>query len=273
MTIDRDSQPCQSAPASSAHESARAQFSRTAAQYAASVPHATSDSLGVVRRWVSGSRYDTALDIATGPGFTAFAVAPYCQAVVASDISQAMLERVVYGASERHLTNITTAIADATSLPFPDESIDLATCRTAPHHFQDIVAFISETYRILRPGGIFVLVDTTTFADPELRDWHHRVELARDPSHVRALTPEEWESALGAGGFEVVETASTRVEMTFRDWVARSKTPGDVVSELERDFNGASDGVRDAFRLSAISDGTDWAWSWPVFAGKARKPR
>ena len=254
------------------HELARAQFGATASQYAASVPHATSDSLVVVRRWVAGERYGKALDIATGPGFTAFAIAPYCRAVIASDISPQMLEQARLEAEERQLTNVETATADATNLPFPDSEFDLITCRTAPHHFSDVPRFIAESCRALASRGKFIVVDTCAPEDGHAREWHHRVELARDPSHMRALTPTEWMSVLSDGGLRVADTALTRVDMTFRHWVARSNTPTDVVAELRREFDTASDDVKRCFKIEEIDGGNDYGFSWPVFSVLSRKP-
>lgn len=248
---------------------ARLQFDRTAAEYASSVPHATSDSLAIVRRWVAGRRYPAALDIATGPGFTAFAIAPYCERVVASDIAPAMLQRVEEGALVRLHPNIDTAIADACELPFPNDSFDLITCRTAPHHFPDIAQFLAEVRRTLRPSGMFILVDTTTVEASEPRAWHHRVELARDPSHVLALTPDEWRTAITNAGLKLTADAMTSVTMTFNDWVARSHTPANVVAELRTDFANVSAATRTAFRVAAIAEDSDFQFTWPVYAASA----
>ena len=256
---------------STTHQLARNQFDAAAQHYANSVPHQHSDSLDIVRKWVAGNRYETALDIATGPGFTAFAIAPYCNKVIASDISEAMLDQVKVGATQRLLTNIETQFSDATTLPFSDDVFALVTCRTAPHHFNDIPAFINEAARTLVTGGTFILIDTSTVDDPEPRDWHHKVELARDPSHARALTPDEWTNALQRARFTVADSALTRVNMTFRDWVKRSNTPGDVVQALEQDFANATNKTRKLFNLAPIDNATDFSFSWPVFAALARK--
>ena len=254
------------------HELARNQFNAAAMHYATSAPHQLSDSLDIVRKWVAGNRYLNALDIATGPGFTAFAIAPYCQEVIASDISTAMLEQAAAGATQRQLNNIQTELADATALPFPNATFHLVTCRTAPHHFKDIPAFVSEVSRTLKSGGTFILVDTTTVEAPEPRAWHHNVELARDPSHAKALTPNEWTDALQLARFAIADTAITRVDLTFRDWVARSNTPGHVVHALEQDFANATPETRNLFNITTIDNGSDLRFSWPVFAALTRKP-
>lgn len=272
MHARQNSTPAAFAHHNGGHDLAREQFDAAASNYAASVAHATSDSLAVVRRWVAGSRYESGLDIATGPGFTAFAIAPYCRTVIASDISPQMLEEARLGAVERQLTNISTTIADATQLPFRDSQFQLVTCRTAPHHFSDVPSFIADVRRALAPAGKFIVVDTCAPEDRAARAWHHRVELARDPSHVRALTPTEWVSVLGDGGFQVIDTASTRVDMTFRHWVERSNTPSDVVEGLERDFATVSADIKRCFRIEEIDGGSDFRFSWSVFSVLARKP-
>ena len=50
----------------------------------------------------------------------------------------------------------------AEALPFADASIDLVTCRIAPHHFDDVRKFVMESARVLRPGGLFGLVDNVS---------------------------------------------------------------------------------------------------------------
>ena len=70
------------------------QFHRQAAKYAVSEAHSSGESLRIIlTAWASLDRYTLGLDIATGPGFTAFAVAEFCDTVVASDIAQGMLDQ------------------------------------------------------------------------------------------------------------------------------------------------------------------------------------
>jgi SAM-dependent methyltransferase len=48
--------------------------------------------------------------------------------------------------------------ADAQSLPFPDESFDVATARHMLYHVPDIPRALRESHRVLRPGGRFLAV-------------------------------------------------------------------------------------------------------------------
>ncbi len=242
---------------------ARSQFNRQASQYAVSVPHSTGDSLRIVADWASKRRYEVGLDIATGPGFTAFAVAPFCDTMIASDIAGGMLEQARDIAETRGIDNVKFEILDAHEIPFSDDSIDLVSCRTAPHHFHDIPRFLSEVKRVLRPSGHFLLCDTTTSENPDLAAWHQRVEAIRDPSHVDAPSPSRWMRLLQDAGFTVTETASARVEMTFEDWVKRSGTPKAVIDDLRRLFQEADAKIVGEFDIRRSK--SEIAFSWPVF--------
>jgi hypothetical protein len=55
---------------------AQEQFGRQAALYVDSFSHATGESLAAIREYAARGRYRRAVDVGTGTGFTAFAVAP-----------------------------------------------------------------------------------------------------------------------------------------------------------------------------------------------------
>ena len=250
--------------------SAREQFHRQAAKYAVSEAHSSGESLRILTAWASLDRYTLGLDIATGPGFTAFAVAEFCDTIVASDIAQGMLDQARKIAAERGIANVRFETIDAGDISYPDASIDLVTCRTAPHHFQDIGKFLSEVHRVLRPGGVFFLCDTTTSEDPAIAAWHHRVEVARDPSHATAPTTSEWRRYVTDTGFEISHTAETRVNMTLWDWLRRAGTPVAASESVYRDFDMASKDVRSEFGICRSGD-EDFEFYWPVFCCRAVK--
>jgi ubiquinone/menaquinone biosynthesis C-methylase UbiE len=93
----------------------RSQFDRQAARYSISEAHAAGDSLHVLGRLAAESRFARALDIATGPGFTAFQVAASAEQVLATDIAAGMIKEARRIAAERRLGNIAFAFAQAGS--------------------------------------------------------------------------------------------------------------------------------------------------------------
>lgn len=231
------------------------QFGANAANYLTSTVHAKGASLGRLVELVKPGKDWVALDIATGAGHTAAAFAPHVARVVASDITPEMLEQSKKLAGEKGYGNMETAIADAERLPFPDKSFDLVTCRIAPHHFPDIAAFLAESFRVLKPGGTFALVDnvspdeetTPGFSKAELRDaalGYNAFEKNRDPSHGRALTTAEWVELIGDTGFELVHREHAPKAMDFASWVKTMNVPADMVGKLRAMLDGASPALK-----------------------------
>ena len=244
------------------------QFGAHAANYVTSVVHARGASLARLVELVQPQPGWTALDIATAAGHTAFAFAPHVARVTASDITPEMLSEAKKLAAERALTNVDFAPADAEALPWPDATFDLVTCRIAPHHFPDVAAFVAESFRVLKPGGTFALVDnvspdqTTTpgFTEAELADAvrsYNKFEKRRDPSHGRALTVTEWQALVQQSGFTVRHSECLDKAMDFAAWVKTMAVPATVVPQLSAMLRGASPAfaafIRPAETASAIS--------------------
>lgn len=58
--------------------------------------------------------------------------------------------------------------ADAAALPFPARRFDFISCQFAFHHFQAKTRMLRDTFRVLRPGGCFVL---RNLCPQESLDW------------------------------------------------------------------------------------------------------
>ena len=96
------------------------------------------------------------LDLASGTGEPAISLASRVGAqgrVTALDLSAGLLEIATKRAEARGLTNFTTHQGDAHSLPFPDNSFDLATSRFGVMFFDDPCGALRELRRVLRPGA------------------------------------------------------------------------------------------------------------------------
>ena len=196
------------------------QFGKTAAHYLTSKPHAKGKSLERLVDLTSPKKDWRVLDVATGGGHVAYTFAPHVARVWATDITQEMLDLVKGEAAKRGLANLRTTYAKAEALPFEDESFDLVTCRIAPHHFDSIPDFLAEVRRVLKPGGLFALVDNVVPAG-SVGDYVNAFERLRDPSHLRAWTMEEWREAFKKAGFVADHQEQIYKTMEFKSWAAR----------------------------------------------------
>lgn len=196
------------------------QFGKTAATYLTSIPHALGKSLERLVALTSPQKGWHGLDIATGGGHVAYAFAPHVARMWATDITQEMLDLVKAEADKRGLANIRTAYAKAEALPFEDGSFDIVTCRIAPHHFNSIQEFLAEAHRVLRPDGLFAVVDNIV-PQGSVGDYINAFERFRDPSHLRAWTMDEWRAALNNHGFAIVHEEQLAKKMEFKSWANR----------------------------------------------------
>jgi ubiquinone/menaquinone biosynthesis C-methylase UbiE len=196
------------------------QFGKTAASYITSKPHAKGKSLERLVTLTAPQKAWRVLDVATGGGHAAYALAPHVARVWATDITQEMLDLVKTEAKKRGHANLRTATAKAEALPFEDGSFDLVTCRIAPHHFDSIPGFLAEVQRVLRPGGVFALIDNVV-PPGGVGDYINAFERFRDPSHLRAWTMQEWRDALDAAGLKVTHEEEIEKSMEFKPWAER----------------------------------------------------
>jgi SAM-dependent methyltransferase len=180
-----------------------------------------------------------ALDVAAGTGHAARWLAASVRAVVAFDVTAAMLERGQAAAAAAGLRNIVFARGDAAALPFPDGSFDVVVCRFAVHHFEDPAVVLEEMLRCLRPGGQLVVADLV--ADPDLADQQNRLERLRDPSHGRILTLAELQTLLERLGAVVTAVAARDVDRPLAPWLAHAGAPEpEITAILRAEIDGGS---------------------------------
>lgn len=246
----------------------RARFAPVAANYARAKFHTSLEGLREVVDLARPQVGDLALDVATGPGHVALALAPHVRRVYGLDLTREMLDQARRLTAERDVMNAVWVMGDAQHLPFADETFDLYAVRAAPHHFPDIDQFIREAYRVLRPGRHAVFVDC---APPmPARDVLHEVGARRDPSHVRSLTVGEWVDRLEDAGFEVDSATPRELDWDFEDWMRNMAVPAPLVEELAGVVESAEGEARRQLRPER-RDGKLWHAYWHALI-RAERP-
>jgi ubiquinone/menaquinone biosynthesis C-methylase UbiE len=207
------------------------QFGANAASYTTSTVHAKGQSLQRLLDLTHPQPHWQVLDIATGTGHTALTFAPFVNHILATDITPEMLAEGEQLAAGRNITNVTFETADAETLPYVDGRFDLVTCRIAPHHFDDIAAFVRESARVLQPGGLFAVVDNIVPGSHlrgkkaqqqrEAGQYINALEKLRDPSHGRCLSLDEWIDLISEAGLRLEHQETLWKQMPFDKWAAR----------------------------------------------------
>ena len=204
------------------------------------------------------------LDVATGTGFTALAFALLVREVVGADLSPGMLQQAGQRAAEAGIANASWVEAPAEALPFAEASFDLVTVRIAPHHFRDVRAFLRETRRVLLPGGVFVLADTTVpDGDARAADWQNAVERERDTSHGANLSPETWRALCTEAGFAVtdLDTTGGAITIPLSAWLETAGCTGERAARVRQLFADAPASARQQFAITTEASGEKY-FSW-----------
>ena len=246
----------------------RDSFRNVASNYSRSTFHASSIRLQEIVDLAQPQKGDLVLDVATGTGNTAFALAPHVRRVIGLDLTREMLVEGRKIAAEKNILNVDWVIGDAEHLPFQDDTFDLYAVRAAPHHFVDVDAFLAEAFRVLKPDRDAAFVDC---APPvPARDVLHEVEVRRAPSHIRSLTVEEWVTKLERAGFEVEAAQARELDWNYEEWMGNQGIAPGLSAELAGVIEAAEGEARVQLHPER-RDGKLWHAYWHALI-RAHKP-
>ena len=165
------------------------------------------ESLNIKR----GSRV---LDLGTGNGFLAFAIAarnPYSQ-IIGLDILEETLKRNNAKARELELFNLNFINYDGITFPFEEDSFDVIVSRYALHHFPDIENTFHEISRILKRGGQLFISDPC----PNKEDSNRFVDeymMMKSDGHIKFYTHDELNQM--AQDIYLIENSSFKSKLRF----------------------------------------------------------
>ena len=227
------------------------QFGKTAAAYVASPTHAGSEDLDRLVALARDHGGDRVVDVGAGVGHTLRRVAPLFGAAIGLDATREMLAAGRGVLAEGSVANALLVQADARAMPLSDAAFDVATCRVAAHHFTEPARAFAEIARVLRPGGILVLVDNCAPEEPELDAFINTLETLRDASHVRNHTLEGWRALLEDAGLRAtIDSASMATKLSTEAWLSRSQTPPDRARRVREMLGNAPPAAVERFRIT-----------------------
>ena len=127
-------------------------------------------SFGIDVKWrnkvvklVNATNPKRILDVATGTGDLAInLVRTGAPEIVGLDISAGMLEIGKEKVAKKNLQNtVQMVIGDGEKIDYPDNYFDAITVSFGVRNFENLEQGLAEIYRVLNPGGIFVVLETS----------------------------------------------------------------------------------------------------------------
>ncbi len=145
-------------------------YSGKAAEYHELVVREDVDgNLPAALRDIVDFRGKTVVELGAGTGRVTKMIAPLAAKVLAFDQARHMLDRATSWLAVELKRNVTLTQADNRSIPLPDASTDIViegwsfgyTVNRTPEGWRaGVVSLVTETMRLLRPGGTAVLIET-----------------------------------------------------------------------------------------------------------------
>lgn len=116
-----------------------------------------------VLKMVAETKPETILDIATGTGDLAILMTQTkAKKVIGLDISEGMLDVGRKKIKAKQLEHIIDMVnGDSENMPFPNNHFDAITVSFGIRNFENLELGLSEILRVLKPGGIFVILETS----------------------------------------------------------------------------------------------------------------
>ena len=172
---------------------------------------------------LSLSGEEHALDVGTGAGEIAIALAPLVATVVGLDIVPELLAE----GRKRAPENVELVEGDATALPFEPDSFDLVSTARTLHHVARPELVLAEMNRVLRPGGTMLVVDQLAPVDPLAAIELNRFERARDPSTSRILADVDLRGLFDSNGLVLRQAEEVTDERNLEAYLDRAGCTGE----------------------------------------------
>ncbi|HKV53344.1 MAG TPA: methyltransferase domain-containing protein [Candidatus Binataceae bacterium] len=211
----------------------REEFTRQADSYASAAIITDEDRLAKLVAAINPSVSDRAIEVATGPGYVAMALAKRCAEVVGVDLTEAPLKIAERTRQQRVLGNVSFRTGDAENLPFGDAEFDIAVCRFAFHHFEEPARVLGEMCRVCRPGATIAVEDLYSSEVAERSNYYNHFERLRDHSHTRALPPSGLIALLARSRVEIQRLYSDELVVDVESWLQTAQDSADA-AEVRR---------------------------------------
>jgi SAM-dependent methyltransferase len=220
------------------------------------------EAMAPVRTWLIGELAprpgDTVLELSAGAGDTGFAAAAIVGEhgrLISTDFSPDMVEVARRRGAELALENVDYRVMDAERIDLDADSVDGVLCQSGYMLMADPAAALSETRRVLRPGGRLAL---SVWGAPERNPWASiggRILVERghmpppepgSPGIFSMASEERTRALLEGAGLTAVRTEEVPMRWTFRNLDEYERWVTEVAGAFAMVVRGLSADERDA---------------------------
>jgi len=204
---------------------------------------------------------DRVLDLGTGTGAVACALAPHAASVLGIDNEPAMLEQAA-----KKCPNVDFRLMDIQMLDLPDESFDLVTARMVLHHVPDLSRALAEARRVLKKGGRIVICEGVP-PSPLVLKQYCKIFALKEPGR-NIFTEEKLVELLSQAGFADIRLHSVITpQVSMNNWLAGSGLPAEICSKIAELHRTADADFWRAYNMKEVGDDLLMDWKFVIATG------
>ncbi len=205
-----------------------------------------------------------ALDVCCGSGVVGASFRPHVKKVIGLDLTPQMVNLAKTRLDEVVQGNVY-------QIPFPDASFDLVCTREVLHLLPYPERPVSEIFRVLKPGGQFVVGQILPFGAADAA-WMYRVFKKKQPLIYNMFQEEDFRELLLQAGFVDLQMKEMNVWESIDVWINSYETTEIHRHEIRDLFKNAPTEVREIHPFKILPNGEiQDLWRWCIFS--VRKPK
>lgn len=217
--------------------------------------------LAVMVDHCGATKEDRVLDLGTGTGAIACALAPHVEHVLGIDREPAMLEQ-----AKSSCPNVEFRVMDVQQLDLFDNSVDLVTARMVLHHVPELSRALTEARRVLTNGGRIVVCEGVPPSPLVLERYREIFELKEPGRHI--FTEEILCKLLDEAGFiNIVLHSYIIPQVSMKNWLSASGLPQETCSQIADLHRTADSDFWKIYNMKEVGDDLVMDWKFVIVTG------
>lgn len=200
-----------------------------------------------------------ALDVCCGSGVVGASFKSKVKKVIGLDLTPEMVALSKTRLDEVHQGNVY-------NIPFPDNTFDLVCTREVLHLLPYPENPVSEIFRVLKPGGKFVVGQILPFSEVD-GPWMYRIFKKKQPLIYNMFQEEDFRKMLLSAGFMNLTMTEMNVWENIDVWINSYETTHLHRHEIREIYRNASSEVKKVHPFKILPNGEIHdLWRWCIFS-------
>lgn len=202
-----------------------------------------------------------ALDVCCGSGVVGASFKHKVKKVIGLDLTPEMINLSKTRLDEVHQGNVY-------NIPFSENKFDLVCTREVLHLLPYPEKPVSEIYRVLKPGGQFVVGQILPFSEVDAA-WVYRIFKKKQPLFYNLFQEEDFKNMLLGAGFVDLVMTEMNVWENIDVWINSYETTALHRHEIREIYQNASEEIRKIHPFKILPNGEIHdLWRWCIFSVK-----